>query len=234
VVIILLYNYISEFNVELDYLDLLEIILWFICIIIFTIIGIIFYLNSKKLNKVYIFATFFFLLYNIARVCRLISKFVVGYELGTSDFTGILLILAILYNLFAYSGLFLFYFFIERKTMRGTHYFFSMLVIFVIIITFINYFIKIPLLIFAPPYLIMLFGVAGFYLYLAIKTSGAKRIKSLSIMIGMIMVVLGSAFDAPTIVSILAEIPNMLEFMKFTAPVLQIIGAILIQMGFQE
>ncbi|MHA1147865.1 MAG: hypothetical protein ACTSR8_06430 [Promethearchaeota archaeon] len=229
----LLYKYISEYNIKLNTLDYIEILLWFICIGLLAIMGFR-YLQMRSINKNAIYIAFFFFLFVASRFCRLIAKFVVGYEYGFFEFTGLLLALAILYTLTSYIGLFFVYFFIERSILKKTHYFFSILTITVTTLSIINYGYPATMLILAPLYVIVLLGLPLIFFSLAIKSSGSIRKNSIIVAVGIILFVLGVAFDVPEAASIWINIPGMMEFTKFASPILQIVGSIMIYSGFPK
>ncbi|MFO8017571.1 MAG: hypothetical protein R6U96_02965 [Promethearchaeia archaeon] len=117
--------------------------------------------------------------------------------------------------------------------MKQTHYIFSILVIVVIILSIVNYSVPVPLYILAPLYIIMIFGVAVFYLYIASQSMGDARTRALLITAGLVLIVFGSGFDAPTVVHLLAALPFTRIFMKFSAPTLLILGTILVRKGYK-
>lgn len=229
----LLYEYISEYNIQLDTLDYIEIVLWFICIGLLGVMGFK-YIQLRSMNKNAIYISFFFFLFVASRISRLIAKFIVGYEYGFFEFTGILLTLAIIYTLTSYIGLFFVYFFIERSIIHKTHYFFSLLTIAVTILSIINYGYPATMIILTPLYIVVLLGLPLIFFNLAIKSSGSIRKNAITVAIGIILFVLGIAFDVPEAASIWITIHGMMEFTKFASPILQIIGSIMIYSGFPK
>jgi len=231
---ILFYEYISEYNVILDNLDYIEILLWAISIIIMFIIGTIFLIDVKKgtLNKVFIFVGLFFYWFIAGRICRLIAKFLVGYEYGFFEFEGVLLVLAILYTITTYAGLFFISYFFEKTYIKKTHFMFSVLVIVAAVLSIVNYEFPDIMLLLTPIYIIVLLGIPLVFINLAIKGSGSVRRKALMVAIGVIIFVLGIAFDVPEAAVIWMNVPGLPEFAKFASPIFQIIGIILLYFGF--
>ena len=229
----LLYNYSSPGVIELDLLDQIEIVLWIASILALFIVGTKFFVDVKKgvLNKTFNWVGAFFFWFIAGRICRLIAKFVIGYEYGFFAFDGTLLVLAILYTITTYTGLFCIGFFFERNILKKTHYIYSGLVIAVTILSIINYEISV-MVILTPLYVIVLLGIPIVFLNLARKMSGNLRTKSIMVAIGVIIFVLGIAFDVPEASSIWIGIPGFQDFAKIGAPIFQIIGILLLNYGF--
>ncbi len=229
----LLYEYISPGVINLDMLDYIEIILWFISILVLAIIGIKFFLDVKKgvLNKTFNWVGAFFLWFIAGRICRLIAKFVIGYEYGYFAFKDTLLLLAIVYTITTYTGLFCIGFFFERNILKKTHYIYSCLVIAATILSIINYQIDV-MIILTPIYVVVLLGIPIVFLNLARKMSGNLRTKAIMVAIGVIIFVLGIAFDVPEAASIWIGIPGFQDFAKIGSPIFQIIGILLLNYGF--
>jgi hypothetical protein len=214
-------------------LDLIEIILWFGSIILLVLIGYVFLKDAKNkvLTKNFILIGTFFYWFIGARICRLIAKFIIGYPYGFFEFDDVLLLLAILYTIFSYTGLFMIFLFLERTILKKTHYFFSIMVILTTVLSIVNY--QIPIIAFlAPLYVIVLLGMPLIFLNLARKSSGSVRRNALIVAIGIVFFVLGVAFDIPEAASIWATIPGMQDITKFASPILQIIGVIMMWKGF--
>jgi hypothetical protein len=230
----LLYKYISEYNISLNQLDYIEIALWFISLGVMAVLGIKYFQLAKSLNKNAVYIGLFFYFFIAGRICRLIAKFVIGYEYGFFEFKGILLILAILYTLTTYIGLFFVYFFIEHGIVKKTHYIFSGLVIVATVLSIINYALPATMIILAPLYVVVLLGLPIIFINLAIKSSGSIRKNALLVAIGIILFEFGIAFDVPEAASIWINIPGMREFTKFASPSLQIVGSIMIYKGFPK
>ena len=231
---ILFYEYISEYNITLDIFDYIEIGLWIITIIICAIMGLKFLKDSRTeaLNKNFVYFGLFFYLFIAGRICRLIAKFIVGYEYGFFQFEGTLLLLAIGYTLFTYIGLFCVYFFLERVILKKTHFIFSFLVIVATILSIINYFEPIVMFILTPIYIVVLVCMPLVFINLARKSRGSVRKRALIVAIGFILWVLGVAFDIPEAASIWITVPGLPEITKFASPILQIVGIILLGKGF--
>lgn len=230
----LFYEYISEFNVVLNELDYIEIALWIVSIIVLLIIGSKFLIDIKKgvLGKIFITAGLFFFWFIAGRICRLLAKFYVGYEYGFFQFQGILLILAIIYTITTYTGLFFIAYFFEKTTIKKTHFAFSAMVIAVTVLSILNYFNDLFMIILAPLYIFVLLGIPLTFINLAIKASGDVRRKSLMVAFGVIIFVFGIAFDVPEAAAIWIAIPGMPDFTKIASPIFQIIGLIMLNIGF--
>jgi len=196
------------------------------------ILGFSFLRFAKKVNKNSYYIGLFFFWFIAARICRLIAKFYIGYPYGFFEFEGNLFILALLYTLFSYIGLFFIYFFIERTILKKSRYFFSILVVVVTILSILNYIYPAAMVILTPLYIIVLFGLPIIFINLAIKSSGAVRKNALIVAIGIFLFELGIAFDIPEAASIWINVPGLPEFTKLASPVLQIIGCTLIWKGF--
>ena len=230
----LFYEYISEYNIRLNTLDYIEIVLWIISILIMAILGIKFFLLSKSLNKNAKYIGAFFFWFIAGRICRLTAKFVIGYEYGFFEFTRILLVLAILYTLTTYIGLFFIYLFIEREILKKTHYLFSILVIVATVLSIINYSYPAIMFILTPLYAVVLLGLPIIFLNLARQTSGSIRKNALIVAIGIILFELGVAFDVPEAAIYWIAVPGLPEFTKFASPGFQIIGSLMIYRGFPK
>jgi hypothetical protein len=230
----LLYKYISEYNIVLNELDYIEIALWFISIGIMAVLGIKYFQLAKTLNKNAVYIGLFFYFFIAGRICRLVAKFIIGYEYGFFEFTGILLILAILYTFSTYIGLFFVYFFIEHGIVKKTHYFFSGLVISATILSIINYLFTATMIVLAPIYVVVLLGLPLIFINLAVKSSGSIRKNALLVAVGIIFFVFGVAFDVPEAASIWINISGMRQFTKFASPLLQIVGSLMIYKGFPK
>ncbi|MGV9172223.1 MAG: hypothetical protein ACOC44_15190 [Promethearchaeia archaeon] len=229
-----LYRYISEYNIVLNELDYIEIALWFISIGVMAVLGIKYFQLAKRLNKNAVYIGLFFYFFIAGRICRLIAKFVIGYEYGFFEFTGMLLVLAILYTISTYIGLFFVYFFIEHGIVKKTHYIFSALVLVATILSIVNYAFPATMIILAPLYVVVLLGLPFIFINLAIKSSGSIRKNALIVAIGIILFAFGIAFDVPEAASIWMNIPGMPEVIKFASPVLQIVGSLMIYRGFPK
>jgi hypothetical protein len=226
------YQYVSEYNILLTPLDIIAIILWIISIFILAAIGFTFYKDSQKLNKMFLSLALFFLLFSVSRILRITAKYIIGYPYGMTDFRGTLLVLAILFNTISYFGIFMYYLYVEGNVLRKTYHIMSGLVIVVVILSFITYFIPDTIFILTVPYLIVILGLPVVYAYLAIITEGSVRKNALLVMAGALLFLLGNAFDVPSIAKIIAGIPGLPEIAQISAPPLQIVGAIMIRMGF--
>jgi len=231
---ILFYEFISEGTIILDTFDYIEIVLWIISIIIMFIIGFVFlsYSRREPINKNFVYIGIFFFWFIASRICRLIAKFVIGYEYGFFEFEGTLLMLAIGYTITSYIGVFFIYFFLERTILKKTHYLFSTLVIVVTFLSILNYAYPIIMVILTPLYIGVLLALPGVFLNLARKTSGSVRKNALIVAFGIILFVLGVAFDIPEAASIWMNVPGLQSITKFASPSLQIVGTLLMWKGF--
>ena len=222
----LVYEYIGEFNIILGPLDYIEILLWMLVCIVFIYIGYQFILKAKD-AEMFIFAGLFFFLTVGARIIRLIAKFVIGQEYGVINFVGIQLVLSFFFIMFTYLGLFFYYLYLERDSLKKSHHFFSIMVIINIIITILNYFFPELIIILVIVFLIAILGLPSCYIYIAKITSGSTRRRSLMMMGGLLLIIFGITLDAPTPSRLYVNIAFMPEFAMFGAPALQILGAII-------
>lgn len=198
------------------------------------ILAISFFRLSTKFNINAIYIGLFFLWFILGRIARLYAKFVVGYEYGFFEFTGILLTLAIIYTITTYIGLFFIYFYIERAIIKKTHYFFSILVIIVTVLSIINYQVPETMVLLAPLYVVVLLGLPLIFINLARQTQGSVRKNALSVAIGILCFEFGIAFDVPEAASIWINVPGLPLITQIASPILQIIGCILIWKGFPK
>lgn len=234
------YEYVSEFNIILSQIDIIELIGWIsVCFLMFYV-AILFYKDSHKLNKLFIYIFLFFLLFVGARIARMISKFYIGEPPGDPMlFSGPLVISQSVYNMMSYIGLFFLYYTLEKSILKKTHFVFCGLVIFCTVLSFINYMItdrglyEIFFYIIMIVYILILIGIPLVFLNLAIKSSGSVRTNSLLVTIGIVLFAFGVAFDIPE-ARILWQ--NLGEGFVFTihvaAPIMSFVGVVLIRKGF--
>jgi hypothetical protein len=227
----LFYKYIADFNVELDFVDGIEISLWILCCFILAYMGYVFIKETRK-TKMFIFMGLFFVLNIGVRIVRLIAKFIVGHEYAQVSHEGIQLILSIFYISFTYSAVFFYYIYLERDVLRKSHHFFSIMVIATFIITIINYIIPAAIVILIIPFLIAILGVPGCYLYVAWVSTGDVRRNAILMFIGLLLFIFGITFDAPTTSRIWVNVPFLPEFSQLGAPSLMIIGALIYRYSF--
>ena len=92
------------------------------------IMEILFILDGKKVKN-FKYIGLFFLSYVIGRVCRLYSKFIIGYEYGDYQFEGPLFIFQFLYTIVTYFALFFVYYYGEKEVITKSHHIFTILVV---------------------------------------------------------------------------------------------------------
>lgn len=231
---ILLYTYISEYNLILNGLDYLEIILWIISSVFFLWMGYKFYIKSKDQNKMFLYITGLFLLLIIARLIRFYTKFIIGYEYGTTNFTVTILYLSIAYNIVLFAAIFMFYFLLERTELKRTHHFFSFMVWVTLVLIIINWSVPEILVILIIAYAITLLGLPIIYIYIGIISTGEVRRRAFLISLSMGVLVFGILLDSPTVARVIVTIPNGPEFAQISSPLLLIIGSYLVLIGFRK
>ncbi|MHA1277818.1 MAG: hypothetical protein ACTSQI_01750 [Candidatus Helarchaeota archaeon] len=213
--------------------------LWFVSIIEMIIVGLLFFrYYARDKMKFYIGVAVFYMLFVVARILEIIRLYfnpegalnppylTLGWNFWLK--TG--------YTLFSYIGLTIIYFVLERYVFTRTKYIFT---IFVPITTIISIWFTIDValydllfLITIPLYLLILFGIIGMYIYLAVSTSGEVRRNSILIIFGIFLFELGLVFALPEAqISLFSGIP--VEVLWVSAPILSIIGVILQIGGFR-
>lgn len=218
----------------------IALILWFINIVEMFVIAFIFLREYRKENtRFYLGVTIFYLFFMVARLCEVIRFFfhptgtpldppytVIGFDfwLKTS------------YTIFSYIGLTIIYYVLERYVFTKTKFFFTILVPITTVISIwftldvVNYDLLFTITI--PFYLLILFGIVGMYIYLAINTTGNVRKNSIMITIGILLFELGLVFALPEAqANIFSTIPS--DVLIILAPVLSILGVILQIRGFK-
>jgi hypothetical protein len=227
----LFYVYDGDFNVSLDFLDGIEISLWILCCFVLAYMGYVFIKETRR-TKMFIFMGLFFILNIGARIVRMISKFIVGHEYAQVSQEGAQLILSYFYISFTYTALFFYYIYLERDVLRKSHHFVSTMVIATFIITVINYFIPAAIVILIIPFLIAVLGVPGCYVYVAWVSTGDVRRNAILMFLGLLLIIFGITFDAPTTQRIWINVPLLPEFSQMGAPSLMIIGALTYRYSF--
>jgi hypothetical protein len=199
-----------------------------------TIVGAKFILDSKrkKLNRTFIFIGFFFVCFTIARIFRLIAEFIIGYEYGYYQFTGLLQIVEGAYTITSYIGLLAIYFFLEKTIVKKTHYLLSSLVIIETIVSILNYYIPELFVIMLALFLIMTLGLPAIFINVALKMPGIVRKKASIVAIGILFFIAGVAFDIPEGTSLWIGIPGFPDITRILAPSLHIITIFLFWKGF--
>ncbi len=220
-------------NVALSPIDSFELILWLISIAVLTIIGIFFIKDYRKAKNNYFFwISLFFLLLMVARIFRLIVIYYIGEPPIGQPFTGTAFIFESLFLFTMYIALFCIYFALERNILKKTHYIFSGLVCVLCSIAIVNLlFFNILLYVAMVLFIITILGLPLIFINLAKKTSGALRRKAFVVFIGAILAELGLAFDVPEGFILWSNL-GLLDLFLILAPILQIIGYILIKKGF--
>lgn len=230
---ILFYEYISDYSIILDGLDNAEIVLWIISMIIMGIVGILFIRDTKE-KKNFKYIGLFFLSFIFARVCRLFSKFVIGYEYGDYQFEGVLFIAQFLYTTISYFSLFFIYYYGENEILTKSHHFFTILVIVVTVLSILNYIFPILMIILTPLFLFLVFALPGVLIKHGRKVGGRLGTKSFISALGIILFIVGIIFDVPEVAFIWMSFPGFPNVLKILAPVLQIIGTIVVRYGFSK
>ncbi len=220
-------------NVNLGPIETFELFLWIISIVVLTIIGIFFIKDYRKVKNNYFFwISLFFLLLMVARIFRLIVKFYLGEPPIGQPFEGPAFIFESLFLFTMYIALFCIYFALERNILKKTHFIFSGLVCVLCSIAIINLlFFNILLYVAMIFFIITILGLPLIFINLAKKTSGELRRKALIVFIGAILAEIGLAFDVPEGFILWSNL-GLLDIFLILAPILQIIGYILIKTGF--
>jgi hypothetical protein len=221
-------------------LCLIEIILWIVVIILFGVFAIKLYDKYRKEKSKYILGiAIFFLVFLVHRIINFLQVFVfkIPYkpyydyplELGELGELG----LQIGFFASAYGGLLVLYFVLESYVIK-TRYIFTALTAILIFIVFLKLIIHVetlPLQI--PFFLVVVLGIPSIYFYIAIKSPGDVRRNSIILAIGMVIFIFGLAFAIPSLQeSIWSMIFPISWIYEILAPVLHIIGLILMYRGF--
>lgn len=231
----LFYNYISEFQIELNTFDYIELIGWIIVCVEMSAVALYFSSLGKQNKRAY-FIGLFFALFVGSRICRIIARFLVGESSGGAVTLGgspTLLTLQMLYNMFSYIGLFFLYYVLESGVLKKTHYFFSFIVIVAIILSFVQYAIDI-FFIMLPVYAIALLGLPIIFFNLAIKTSAAIRRNSLLVAFGILLFEIAIIIDIPEASQFWDFLMGLDQILRIVAPFMQIVGIYMIMKGFPK
>jgi len=230
---ILFYEYIYESYIVLDGLDYAEIVLWIISMVVMAIVGLLFMLDMKKIKN-FKYIGFFLFSFIIARVCRLYSKFVIGYEYGDYQFEGALFIAQFLYTTISYFSLFFIFYYGENEILTRSHHFFTILVIIVTVLSILNYIFPILMIILTPLFLFLVLALPSVLIKHGRKVGGRLGTKSLIAAFGIILFIVGVIFDVPEVAPIWMNFPGFPNVLKILAPVLQIMGPIVVRYGFAK
>lgn len=213
--------------------------LWFINLIEMLIIAFVFFREYKKAQmNFYLGVAIFYILFVIARLCEVIRLFFHPGIPQNPPYTelGFDFWFKTSYTIFSYVGLTIIYFVLERYVFKNTKYIFTILVPITAILSIwftvdpVHYDLLFSITI--PLYIVILFGIVGMYIYLAISTSGTVRRNSIMIIFGVLLFELGLVFALPEAqISIWGSIPT--DLLWILAPSLSIIGVILQIRGFK-
>lgn len=215
--------------------------LWIINLLEMTFVGFFFLREYKKANmKFYLGVTLFYVLFTVSRLCEIIRIYFnpEGYDL-VPPFTGLNFILKTSYTVFSYVGITILYFVLERYVFKGTKMIFTALVPIACALSIWYTFYsptdptyQLLFYIVIPIYAVILLGIVGMYIYLALKSSGEVRRNSIMIVFGILLFEFGLIFalsEAQT--SLFASIP--LDILIIISPILSVIGVILQIRGFK-
>lgn len=234
----LFYEVLGEFNVILDDIDYIIMGLSIVNLIVL-IVGILLFLSKYKQKKLpyFFWITLVFIFFSLFRLFRLIQKYYVGkpplndpYE-GAAYFTQIISIMSII---FAYFSL---YCYLEKTSIKKTHYIMSILTLVGGSVTIITLNIRTPEYIAIYTFFgtILISGIPLMYLILAFKSSGKVRINALIIAIAFLFIGLGIIFDGSTSSSLENWISGLPELLvAFTPPIVFLIGWFLLIIGFRR
>lgn len=217
----------------------LALYLWIINLIEMIFIAYIFIREYEKAKmKFYFGVALFYIVFVLARLFEVIRVYFTpdGY---IPPLTGLNFVLKTGYTVFSYIGLTTIYFVLESYVFTNTKKVFTILVpiacILSIWFTFYSPFDPMYNLLFTivlPIYAIILLGIVGLYIYLAIKSSGEVRRNSIMIIFGILLFEFGILFALPEAQkSVFGAIP--LDILLLLAPIFSIIGVILQIRGFK-
>jgi hypothetical protein len=202
------------------------------------IVGFLFIKDYRKRETKYFFwISLYFFLFTVARSFRLIVKFYIGepvWNIGdpAPDLQGMIGLLETIYTILSYIGLFFIYYAMESTTVKKTHYFFSIWVWIVCIVSILdfiidNIFLYTINLIF---FLVLVLGIPLIFLNLAIKSSGSVRRSALSVFIGILLFILSVAMDIPDGKPVFGALPPVI--VSIAAPTCTILSCIFFRKGF--
>jgi len=178
----------------------------------------------------------FFYLFIIARILRLIVKFVIGeppYIPGelAPVLEGDAFILESIYTIISYIGLFFIYYAMEKNIVKKTHFMFSILVCVTCVVSIVDFITRDLLWLTMPFFIATVLGLPIIFIVLAIKSSGSVRKNAIFVVIGLVLFILGIAMDIPDAKAILGTWPS--EFLLLAPPIFQIIALYFFRKGFQ-
>lgn len=228
---------LGKYNVKLDNLDYIELGLWiFLCFILVS--GILFFLNRYRKDESSIFLIFSleFLLFLIARILRIIFKFYIGQPVGITQSSLDISIMQILIGTLQNSAIFLIYLNLEKKEIKTTHFFFSIMsivnMILIIIVVILSNIIAFILLIIS--FIIIIAGLPLMYLYLAINSDGNVRKRALIITVGISLIVVSFAMDQTVSILIFGGLFAIISTITIIIPIIQIAGFVIMILGFKK
>jgi len=234
----LLYEIISEFNVILDDIDY---IIMGICIVnlIVLIAGVLIFLSKYKKEKLpyFFWITLLFVFFATFRFFRLIQKYYVGKPPLNNPYEGaayITQIISIASIILAYFSL---YYYLEKTTIKKTHYIMSILTLVMGSLTLITLNIRTPeyIALYTFSGTMLISGIPLMYIILAIKSSGRVRINAQIIAFAFLLIGIGIIFDGSTSSSMDIWISGLPELLvAFTPPILFLIGWFLLIIGFHR
>ena len=216
----------------------IALVLWIINFIEMGLVSRIFFKEYKSAsNKFYLGVAFFYILFILARLCEIIR--ISLYPGAAFPYTGLNFLLKTGYTVFSYIGLTVIYYVLERYVFTGTKKVFTILVPIAAILSIwmTTYSLLDPTynLLFSvviPIYAIILLGIVGMYIYLALKSSGEIRRNSVMVIFGVFLFELGIIFALPEAqATLFAAIP--LDILLILPPILSIVGVLLQIRGFK-
>jgi hypothetical protein len=219
-----------------DYM-MAEIILWIVVIVITGLGSLGMYLIYRKSKSNFTLGVaLFFLLIMLSRILIMPLVYFYGYD-GSIQYLlpyPTLLWLQIGFNVLSYSGVFILYLVLERYIIN-TKFIFSAMTLILLTLSIMNYFFvqnQFPWQI--PFFIAVVLGFPIIYLNMAIKSSGDIRRNAITLALGMVLFELGMALSIPNAQALLwsAIMPTVVY--EFLAPILQIIGTIIIYRGFSR
>ncbi|MHA1322917.1 MAG: hypothetical protein ACTSRL_08985, partial [Candidatus Helarchaeota archaeon] len=217
--------------------------LWILNLIVLIAIAVIFIRMYKSQGATfYLGVTFFYIMYFISRLCEVLRIYLIptcniteqtcwnSINLFPLDPLGLNFWLKTGYTVFSYIGLFVIYFVLERYIFTKTKFIFTLCVPIITIISVLDSLEanrdatngSIWLYISIPFFIILLFGIVGMYVYLAIKSAGEVRTNSIIIIFGLVLFELGLVFALPDASFLFSGVPQ--DVMTISAPVLMTVG----------
>lgn len=217
--------------VVLGPIEYTEIVLWLISMGILAVTGALFVRDYKRLNnKYFLRISFFFFLFILAKMFRLIVRFYIGEPTPGQPLEGDAFILESVYTIVSYIGLFFVYYALEKDVVKKTHFFFSILVWVTCVVSIIDFITRSLLFVTVILFIATVFGLPLIFLGLAIKSSGVVRRNSIIVAIGVIILFLSIATDIPDGRVIFMWPPLILAIVP---PTLLIISCLFLRTGFK-